>query len=118
MDLKNNQAYAVGNKMRVSPRKLNLLAEAIRGLSVPKAMTFLKFSRKRVAVDVLNILKSAAANAQNNHYLDGSLLFVREAYVGKSLVLKRFHARAKGRGVRIQKPFSRLSIIVEEKKVG
>lgn len=111
------EAVAILNRLRVSPRKLNLLASAIRGLSVERALRFLSFSQKRVSGDARKTLLSAIANAENNFGLDIERLYVKEAYVGKSLVMKRSHARAKGRGVRIEKPFSRLSIIVSEKEV-
>ena len=112
-----NSARAVLNMIRVSPRKLNLVAASIRGMPVSKALIALNFSRKRIALEVRKTLQSAIANAENTHHLDVDRLYVKEAYVGKALTLKRFHARAKGRGVRIEKPFSRLSIIVSEKEV-
>lgn len=111
--LRNNESTkATLNKVRVSPRKLNLIAAQIRGLAVEKALDVLTFSRKRSAVDVKKTLVSAIANAENNHGLDVDRLVVSEAYVGKSIVLKRFHARARGRGTSIQKPFSNLTIVV------
>jgi large subunit ribosomal protein L22 len=103
-------------KIRVSPRKLNLLAQAIRGKKVEHALKFLRFSRKRVALDVYKTLRSAVANAENNHHLDVDNLFVKEAYVGKSIVLKRFHARGRGRGNTIHKPFSHLSLLVAQEQ--
>lgn len=112
-----SNARAVLNMIRVSPRKLNLVAASIRGMDVSKALVALAFSRKRIAIDVRKALQSAVANAENTHGLDVDRLYVKEAYVGKALVLKRFHARAKGRGVRVEKPFSRLSIVVSEKEV-
>jgi large subunit ribosomal protein L22 len=109
-----NQVRAVLKMIRVSPRKLNLVAASIRGMQASKALTALSFSRKRIAIEVKKTLQSAISNAGNNHGLDIDKLYVQEAYVGKALVLKRFHARAKGRGNRIDKPFSRLSIVVSE----
>ena len=100
--------------LRVSPQKLNLVAQLIRGKKVSHALADLQFSRKRIAVDVRKCLESAIANAENNHDLDVDDLVVKEAYVGKALVLKRFHARARGRGARILKPFANLTIVVRE----
>ena len=100
--------------LRVSPQKLNLLAQLIRGKPVDKALADLEFSRKRIAVSVKKALESAIANAENNHSLDVDDLVVAEAHVGKALVMKRFHARARGRGARIEKPFSNLTIVVRE----
>ena len=113
-----NEVRAVLGMIRVSPRKLNLVAASIRGMKASKALTVLSFSCKRIAHDVRKTLQSAIANAENTYGLDVDKLYVEQAYVGKSLVLKRFHARAKGRGNRIDKPFSRLSIVVSEKEVG
>lgn len=110
-------AKAILRKIRVSPRKLNLVAELIRGMPVEKALNVLTFSRKRIAIDVKKTLMSAIANAENNHGLDVDSLVVSEAYVGQSFVLKRFHAMAKGRGVGIRKPFSHLTVIVTEREV-
>jgi large subunit ribosomal protein L22 len=112
--LSDNEARAVARNLRVSPRKLNLVAALIRGKKVSTALADLEFSRKRIAVDVKKVLESAIANAENNHDLDVDDLVVAEAYVGKSLVMKRFHARARGRGARIEKPFSNLTIVVRE----
>lgn len=92
----------------------NLLAQQIRGLKVDKAMAELEFSRKRAAGDVLKLLKSAVANADNNHSLDIDSLIVAEAHVGKNLVMKRMHARARGRGVRVEKQFSQLTIVLRD----
>nr|WP_269845078.1 50S ribosomal protein L22 [Marinicauda salina] len=100
--------------MRISPQKLNLVASMIRGKPVERALNDLSFSRKRVAKDVKKVLESAIANAENNHGLDIDSLVVSEAYVGKNLVMKRFRARARGRGARIMKPFSELTIVVRE----
>ena len=101
--------------LRVSPQKLNLVAQLIRGKKVAAALADLEFSRKRIARDVKKCLESAIANAENNHDLDVDDLVVKEAFVGKALVMKRFHARARGRGARILKPFSNLTIVVREK---
>ena len=108
------QAKAITKMIRVSPQKLNLVAETIRGKKVEKAINELKFSRKRMALDVMKTLQSAIANAENNHELDVDELFVSEAYVGKNIVLKRWRARARGRVGKIQKPFSQLTIVVKE----
>jgi large subunit ribosomal protein L22 len=114
--LADNQARAVGRNIRVSPRKLNLVAQQIRGRSAESALATLSFSPKRIAQDVKKILQSAIANAENNHDLDVDDLIVSEASVGRNLVMKRFHARARGRGARIEKPFAQLTIVVEEKR--
>ena len=112
--LPDNEAKAVARMIRVSPQKLNLVAQLIRGKKVATALADLEFSRKRVARDVRKCLESAIANAENNHDLDVDDLVVKEAHVGKALVLKRFHARARGRGARIMKPFANLTIVVRE----
>lgn len=109
------QAQAKTRNLRVSPRKLNLVAASIRGMSVEKALLQLTFEKRRIAHDVKNTLQAAVANAENNHQLDVDRLFVKEAYVGKSFVMKRFRARARGRVGRIEKPFSHLTLIVEER---
>ena len=109
-----NESRAVLRMYRISGQKLNLLAQSIRGLKVDKAMAELEFSRKRAAVDVLKLLKSAVANADNNHNLDIDSLIVAEAHVGKNLVMKRMHARARGRGVRVEKQFSQLTIVLRD----
>ncbi len=111
---KENEARAVCRMLRVSPQKLNLLAQLIRGKKVENALNDLHFSRKRSALDVRKTLESAIANAENNHDLDVDDLVVAEAFVGKALVLKRFSPRARGRAGRIEKPFSNLTIIVRE----
>ncbi len=103
--------------IRVSPRKLNLVASKIRGMSVDKALTFLTFSQKRIAADVKKAVLSAIANAEHNHAMDVDRLYIHEAYVGQGIRLRRFSARAKGRGTSIQKPFSHLNIKVAEKEV-
>ena len=108
------EAKAVARMLRVSPQKLNLLAQLIRGKKVSAALADLEFSRKRISTEVRKALESAIANAENNHDLDVDDLVVREAYVGKALVMKRFSPRARGRAGRIEKPFSNLTIIVRE----
>jgi large subunit ribosomal protein L22 len=112
--LAENEAKAVARMIRVSPQKLNLLAQLIRGKKVDRALADLEFSRKRIAHEVKKTLESAIANAENNHGLDVDDLIVAQAFVGKALVMKRFHARARGRASRIEKPFSNLTIIVRE----
>ena len=109
-----NEALAVGKMIRVSPQKLNLVAGLIRGKKVETALANLTFSKRRISGDVKKILESAIANAENNHGLDVDSLVVAEASVGKSLVMKRFRPRARGRTGKILKPFSRLRIIVRE----
>src|ERR1700754_285595 len=113
-DLPDNEAKAVAKMLRVSPQKLNLVAQLIRGKKVGSALADLEFSRKRIAKDVRKCLESAIANAENNHDLDVDDLIVAEAHVGKSLVIKLFHARARGRAGRISKPFSHLTIVVRQ----
>ncbi len=112
--LEDTEAQAVTRNLRVSPQKLNLVAAMIRGKKVDKALAELTFSRRRIAQDVKKTLESAIANAENNHDLDVDSLVVKEAYVGKNLVMKRFRARARGRGARILKPFSQLTVVVRE----
>ena len=112
--LKDNEAQAVAKSLRVSPQKLNLVAQLIRGKKVDRALADLTFSRKRIAKDVKKTLQSAIANAENNHSLDVDQLIVAEAYVGKNLVMKRFHTRARGRMGKILKPFSQLTVVVRE----
>lgn len=112
--LPDNEAKAVARMLRVSPQKLNLVAQLIRGKKVSTALADLEFSRKRIAHDVRKCLESAIANAENNHDLDVDDLVVSQAFVGKALVMKRFHARARGRAGRVEKPFSNLTIIVRE----
>ena len=112
--LPENEAKAVARMLRVSPQKLNLVAQLIRGKKVESALADLEFSRKRIAREVKKCLESAIANAENNHNLDVDDLIVAQAFVGKALVLKRFHARARGRGARILKPFANLTIVVRE----
>jgi large subunit ribosomal protein L22 len=112
--LKDNEARAMLRTLRTSPQKLNLVAAQIRGKKVEKALAELNFSHKRIAKDVKKVLESAVANAENNHGLDTDALVVTEAFVGKSLVMKRIRPRARGRAARIQKPFSNLTIVVRE----
>lgn len=112
--LADNEAMAIAKMLRGSPQKLNLVAATIRGMKVEKALTTLSFSARKAAIDVKRVLQSAIANAENNHSLDVDQLVIAEASVGKSLVMKRFRARARGRGAKILKPFSRIRIIVRE----
>jgi large subunit ribosomal protein L22 len=112
--LSDTEAKAVARMLRISPQKLNLLAQLIRGKKVERALADLEFSRKRIALDVKKALESAIANAENNHSLDVDDLVVAEAHVGKALVMKRFSPRARGRAGRIEKPFSNLTIVVRE----
>ena len=114
--LGDHQAMAVARNIRVSPRKLNLVAQMIRGKKVDRALNVLTFSQKRIASVVKKALQSAIANAENNHDLDVDDLVVKEASVGKNLVMKRFHARARGNAGGIEKFFSQITIIVEEKR--
>ena len=113
-DLPETDAKAVARMLRVSPQKLNLLAQLIRGKKVAAALADLEFSRKRIAKDVRKCLESAIANAENNHQLDVDDLVVAQAHVGKGLVIKRFHARGRGRSGKILKPFSHLTIVVRQ----
>ena len=112
--LAENEARAVTKLLRVSPQKLNLLAQLIRGKKVDKALADLTFSRKRIARDVKKTLESAIANAENNHDLDVDALIVSEAYVGKGLVMKRLKASARGRASRIEKPFAQITVVVRQ----
>ena len=112
--LADSEAKAVARMLRVSPQKLNLLAQLIRGKKVQTALADLEFSRKRVAKDVRKCLESAIANAENNHDLDVDDLVVAQAHVGKGLVIKRFHARGRGRAGKVMKPFSHITIVVRE----
>jgi large subunit ribosomal protein L22 len=113
-DLPDNEAKAVARMLRISPQKLNLVAQLIRGKKVATALADLQFSRKRIAVDVRKCLESAIANAENNHDLDVDDLVVAEAHVGKGIVLKRFSPRGRGRIGKIQKPFAHLTIVVRQ----
>jgi large subunit ribosomal protein L22 len=112
--LADNEAKAIARMLRISPQKLNLVAGLIRGKKVASALADLQFSRKRIAVDVKKCLESAIANAENNHDLDVDDLVVAEAFVGKAIVMKRFHARGRGRAGGILKPFSNLTIVVRQ----
>src|SRR6185312_13089167 len=105
---------AVVKSLRISPQKLNLVAGLIRGKKVDQALAELEFSEKRIASDVRKCVMSAVANAENNHSLDVNDLVVAEAHVGKNLVMKRFHARGRGRGAPVMKPFSQLTVIVRQ----
>ena len=109
-----NEARVKLVSVRISPQKLNLVAQSIRGLKVQRALNELEFSRKRIAKDVRKALYSAISNAENNHNLDIDSLVVAEAFVGKGIVMKRFASRARGRSSRIMKPFSELTIVVRE----
>ena len=112
--LPDNEAKAIARNIRVSPQKLNLVAQLIRGKKVATALADLQFSRKRIAVDVKKCLESAIANAENNHDLDVDDLIVAQAHVGKGLVMKRWSPRGRGRSGKILKPFSHLTIIVRQ----
>jgi large subunit ribosomal protein L22 len=112
--LPDTEALATGRMIRVSPQKLNLVAQLIRGKKAETALADLTFSNKRVARDVKKVLQSAIANAENNHDLDVDDLVVSQAFVGKNLVMKRWHARARGRVGRIEKPFSQITIVVRQ----
>jgi large subunit ribosomal protein L22 len=114
--LDDSEAKSYVKSIRVSPQKLNLVAQSIRGKSAEAALASLAFSQRRIAVDVRKALQSAIANAENNHQLDVDRLYVKEATVGKTMVLKRFRARARGRIGRIEKPFSNLTVIVRERE--
>jgi large subunit ribosomal protein L22 len=114
--LAETEAKAVAKSLRVSPQKLNLVAGMIRGKKVNQALADLEFSRKRIAGDVRKCVMSAVANAENNHGLDVDDLVVAEAYVGKNLLLRRFHARGRGRSGKIVKPFSQITVVVREVK--
>ena len=111
---KDNEAKVVLKNLRISPQKLNLVLRMIRSQKADVAISKLQFSKKRISKDVEKALKSGIANAENNHSLDIDKLYVKEAFVGKGIVMKRFHARARGRGARILKPFSHLTIILSE----
>jgi|SRR5215831_18292617 large subunit ribosomal protein L22 len=112
--LADNAAKAVARHLRVSPQKLNLVAQMIRGKTVETALADLEFSRKRIARDVRKCVMSAVANAENNHGLDVNDLVVAEAYVGKNFVLRRFHARGRGRMSPVHKPFAQLTVVVKQ----
>ena len=106
---------AVCGAIRTSPRKLNLVAQSIRGLGVEKAVAELSFSKKRIAKVALGLCQSAISNAENNHNLNIDKLVVSEAYVGKGIVMKRMSARGRGRGARVLKPFSSMTVVVAER---
>ena len=112
----NTVVKAIGKTLKSSPQKTNLVLGLIRGIKVEKAINNLIFSKRRISRDILKILKSAISNAENNHQLDIDKLFVKEASVGKSMVLKRFRPRARGRAGKILKTFSRIRILVQEKE--
>jgi large subunit ribosomal protein L22 len=114
--LDSNQASAKLRNLRISPRKLNLVAQVIRGKHVSEALDQLKMLNKAASKNVYDLLMSAVSNAENNHNLDIDRLYVTEASVGKGLVMKRFHARARGRGVKIMKPHSHMNIVVTQVK--
>ena len=113
--LADTEAKAFASSIRTSARKLNLVAQSIRGLAAGEALAQLTFSKRRIAIDVKKVLQSAIANAENNHQLDVDRLVVAEAFVGRALVMKRFSPRARGRAGRIEKPFSNLTVIVRER---
>ena len=112
--LQENEAAAVMRGLRTSPRKLNLVAKAIRGKTASSALAELTFSRRRIAQHVKKVLQAAIANAENNHQLDVDRLFVKEATVGRAFVLKRFHTRGRGRSARVEKMFAHLTVVVRE----
>ncbi len=114
--LADNQAKAYARHIRTSPQKLNLVARTIRGMGAEAAMSELSFSPRRVAGEVRKVLQAAIANAENNHQLDVDRLVVKEASVGKTMVLKRIRPRARGRAARIVKPYSNLTVIVQERE--
>ena len=113
--IKENEARAFLRMVKGSTQKLNLVAQSIRGLSADKAIEQLTFSKKRVAGEVKKLVLSAVSNAEHNYKLDVDKLYIKEAYVGKAVVMKRFHARARGRGAAILKPFSNMTVIVAER---
>jgi len=117
MDKNNSLVKAINKNVRTSPRKLSLVCNFIKGKKVDLALRDLEFSRKKIAKEVSKTVKSAISNAENNYQFDIDNLIVKEAYVGKSLVMKRFRPRAKGRASPIKKPFSRITIVLEEKKI-
>ena len=116
MEKNNTLVKAINKNIRSSPRKLALICNFIKGKKVDVVLRDLEFTRKRIAKDVSKTVKSAVSNAENNYQFDIDNLFVKEAYVGKSLVMKRYRPRAKGRASPIKKPFSRVTVILEEKK--
>ncbi|MDD3182383.1 MAG: 50S ribosomal protein L22 [Alphaproteobacteria bacterium] len=114
--LTEDKAMAKATSLRTSARKLNLVATSIRGMNAAAALTQLTFEKRRIAQDVKKVLQSAIANAENNHELDVDRLVVDEAYCGRAFVMKRFHARGRGKSASIEKPFSNLTIVVRERK--
>src|SRR5215467_5995864 len=112
--LADNEASAFLRALRISPQKLNLVAQMIRGKAAQTALAELTFSRRRIARDVKKVLQAAIANAENNHQLDVDRLFVKEATVGRAFVLKRFHTRGRGRSARVEKMFAHLTVVVRE----
>ena len=114
--LADNEAMAYAKHLRTSPQKLNLVAETIRGKKCEAALSELEFSRRRISGEVKKLLESAIANAENNHQLDVDRLYVAEVTVGKTMVIKRWRARARGRVGHIQKPFSNLRLVVRERE--
>lgn len=114
--LADTEAKAIASVLRTSPRKLNLVAQSIRGKPANVALSELTFSKRRIANSVKRVLQAAIANAENNHQLDVDRLYVAEATVGRGFVMKRFHARARGRGARILKPWSNLTVVVRERE--
>ena len=117
MEKNTSLVKAINKNVRTSPRKLALVCNFIKGKKADIALRDLEFTRKKIAVDVSKTVKSAISNAENNYQYDIDNLFVKEAFVGKSLVMKRYRPRAKGRASPIKKPFSRLTIILQEKKI-
>lgn len=111
-----NEARAYAKTLRGSPRKLNLVAQMIRGKSAANALADLTFCERRIAGEVKKVLQAAIANAENNHNLDVDMLYVHTATVGRSFAMKRFHARGRGRSSRVEKPFSNLTVIVRERE--
>ena len=116
MEKNNNIGKAVNKNVRTSPRKLSLVLNHIKGKKADLAIRDLEFTRKKIAKEVSKTVKSAISNAENNYQYDIDNLFIKEAYVGKSIVLKRFRPRAKGRASQIKKPYSRVTIILSENK--
>ena len=116
--LPDDSAQAKASSLRTSARKLNLVAASIRGKNAATAMTQLTFEKRRIAQDVKKVLQSAIANAENNHSLDVDKLYVAEAWVGRAFVMKRFHARGRGKSAGIEKPFSNLTIVVRQREDG
>ena len=116
MTKNNNTVKAINKNVRSSPRKISLVLDHIRGKKVSEAIRDLDFIRKKISLDISKTVKSAIANAENNNQYDIDNLYVKEAFVGKSLVMKRFRPRAKGRASPIKKPFSRITIVLSEKK--